>query len=86
MEAHWPFLLPSKCQDMRSRQRRMAAKIILDFRSEPAQVEVALCCSYEKGGLRVAILGSNFLHDFGRRIGRQNAYAGRVTREEAIRK
>jgi hypothetical protein len=62
----------------------MAAQIVLDFRCEPAQVEVAIGARDDKGGLRVPVFCRDLLHGAVGRKRRQDTDTGWIAGKDLL--
>jgi hypothetical protein len=85
VEANRPHLVLPEREDIGGCQSRVAAQVVLDYGSKPAQVEITISARNNKSGLAVPVLGRNFLHDASREKSGKNADARRVPCEELTR-
>src|ERR1700740_1216433 len=85
MKANRPIVVSTQPEDIRSRQCRVAAQVVFNYWSEPAQFEVAVSAGHDESCLAVTVLRRNFLEgSVGRKCG-ENAYAGRVASKYLVR-
>src|SRR5207245_11653544 len=74
----------AKSEYVSSGERGMAAEIVFDLRSEPAEVEVTVGPADHERGLAMPVFGRDLLHRRGRQKGVENADAGRIAGEELV--
>src|SRR5437667_6772537 len=85
MEANWPGVMSTQRKCIRRSQGCMAAQVIFHHRCEPTQVKIAVSTGDHKGCFAVTVLRCDFLHDIiGRKCGNE-AYTGRIAREQFVR-
>src|SRR5438874_2096628 len=85
MEANRPGVMSTQRKCIRRSQGCMAAQVIFHYRCEPTQVKIAISTGDHKGCFAVTVLRCDFLHDIiGRKCGNE-AYTGRIAREQFVR-
>src|ERR1700733_2287033 len=85
MKANRPIVMSTQPEDIRRRQCRVAAEVVFNHWSKPAQFKVAISAGHDESCFAVTVLRRNSPEGSVRRKCGEDAYAGRVAAKYLVR-